>query len=130
MKKIITLFLMLGSFGLYAQEGSNGKIEEIKDPEIDQLISKRSELYGQPRSTKGFRVLIYNGEDRETYINMKQKYLDLYPGDKTYLTYEVPNFQLKVGDCTTYREALELRKKLSGEFKGAVVVEDRIRVNN
>lgn len=124
---LLAAFLIVGAGGLFAQE--KGTIEEIKDPEIDALIAKRTALYAGPREVKGYRVRLYSGDDRQAYIQMKQKYQTLYPQGSSYLKYVAPDFMLQAGDCRTYAEALKLRKKLLTDFPEAQVVEEMITVN-
>lgn len=119
--------LLLAAGSLSAQE--RGKIEEIKDPEIDALIAKRAELYARPREVKGYRVQLYSGSERETYIEMRNRYRLLYPDGTSHLHYQAPEFSLEVGDCRTLAEANRLRDKLIKDFEDATVVEATITVN-
>lgn len=118
--------LLLSASSLLAQE--RGKVEEIKDPEIDALIARRAELYTQPREEKGYRVEIYSGPEREAYIEMRNKYRSLYPQIETHLQYVEPDFKLQVGDCRTLAEANRLRDQLLTDFEDAAVVEATITV--
>lgn len=122
---MIVLLLCAGS--LFAQEG---KIEVIKDPEIDALIAKRADLYARPHEVKGYRVQLYRGSQREAYIEMRNRYRTLYPQGESHLHYQAPDFSLQVGDCRTMAEAYRLRDKLKKDFKGAAVVEAMITVNS
>lgn len=129
MKKLLVsaVVLLLGAGSLFAQE--RGKVEEVKDPEIDALIAKRAALYSEPHDIKGYRVQLYNGSDRETYIEMRNRYRILYPEGESHLNFEAEKFSLQVGNCRTLAEASKLRDKLLKDFEDATVVETMITVN-
>ncbi|HYH55026.1 MAG TPA: SPOR domain-containing protein [Anseongella sp.] len=122
-----TVILLFCASGLLAQE--RGKVEEAKDPEIDALIAKRTALFAGPREVRGYRVQLYSGPDRQVYIQMKQKYRNLYPQGASYLKYEAPNFRLQAGNCETLAEANRLKEILAKDFEGATVVEETVVVN-
>lgn len=129
MKRIFlpAIALLFCAGGLFAQE--RGKVEEVKDPEIDALIAKRTALYAGPREVQGYRIQLYNGPDRQMYIQMKQKYRSLYPEGESYLKYTTPNFKLQAGNCETLSEANKLKEALAKDFEGARVVEEMITIN-
>src|SRR3546814_8454704 len=104
---------LLGAGSLFAQE--RGRVEEIKDPEIDALIAKRSDLYTRPHELKGYRVELYSGPEREAYIDMRNKYRTLYTPGETHLHFETPDLSLQVGRFRTLAEAHRLRVKIGSE---------------
>src|ERR1043165_3838804 len=60
--------------------------------------SSSSNKAGSIRSARGFRVQIYNGNDRKRATELKVDFMRKYPSVRTYMTYIQPQFRVKVGD--------------------------------
>jgi hypothetical protein len=131
MKKSILLafsFLLLASC-LLAQE--RGKVEVIKDPRIDTLIAKRQSLRASNPvmasfSGNGYRVQIFNGISRADAYNAQAKVQAKYPGMRTYISYNEPNFKVKAGDFRTRMEAEKFKQELQAIFAGLFIISEKI----
>jgi hypothetical protein len=78
---------------------------------------------------KGFRVQIYNGNDREKAIKVKTEFMRHFPGMHTYLTYLAPCFRVKVGDYRNRNEALGMLKEANSMYDSpCMIVPDDITV--
>lgn len=82
------------------------------------------------RSHRGYRVQIYNGNDRAKATQVKLDFMRRYPGVRTYLTYVQPQFRVKVGNYSTRAEAEKLYNQLSTLYSPCMIVNDIIEVNN
>jgi hypothetical protein len=51
-----------------------------------------------------------------------------YPGITVYLSYQQPNFKVRCGDFRTKAEACRLLNEVSGQYPGAYIVRDYIRL--
>jgi len=115
-------------FSCSASAQTSGKVEVIKDPRIDTLIAKRAELsksvgIGQ---LMGFRVQLYSGSVRKDAYNLQARFQQDFPDIRSYVTYNEPNFKLRVGDFRTHMEAERFQEQLKRTYEGTFIVTDKI----
>lgn len=84
---------------------------------------------GVIRSGRGFRVQIYNGNDRNKATQTKVDFMKRFPGVRTYLTYVQPQFRVKVGDFRTREEAQKMYQQASTLYNPCMIVPDIIVIN-
>ena len=96
------------------------------------LIKKQSQVnedLNKKKSTRGFRLLVINSNQREDAINGKTKLYQLFPELKTYLYYQAPYFKLKAGNFKERKDAEDYQLKLNKYFpNGVFVMTDVIEV--
>jgi hypothetical protein len=110
-------------------EASMGVIVHA-DHRLDVLMKKyRNVQHGIIRSGKGFRVQIYNGNDRNKATQTKVDFMRRFPGIRTYMTYVQPQFRVKVGDYRTRQDAQEMYKQVSTLYNPCMIVPDIIVIN-
>lgn len=120
---------------LFAQ--TRGEVTEIKDPLIDSLIAKRIELNTKKATTTnpvgtaifngmGYRVQVFYGSDRKEAFNEQARFRSLYPRIMTYITYNEPNYRLKVGDFRTRMEAQSFLNELKSSFPTLFIFREKI----
>lgn len=116
--------------------GGNNKIETGQgivihaDTRLAVLLKKhKNAQLGVIRSGQGYRVQIYNGNDRVKANQIKVDFIRRFPGIRTYLTYVLPQFRVKVGDFRSRAEAYELYKKVSELYNPSMIVPDIIVIN-
>jgi hypothetical protein len=107
---------------------TRGKVEVIKDPLIDTLISRRPTLnvINGDQSSSGFRVQIYFGSNRQAAYDAQAKFNEEYPEFRTYITYTEPNFRVHAGDFRTHLEAEKLQKEVAGMFTSLFIIPEKI----
>ncbi|RZK63482.1 MAG: SPOR domain-containing protein, partial [Pedobacter sp.] len=112
-----------------------GEVTVIKDPLIDSLIAKRSEVYkttgevkiGKPIvSSYGYRVQVFYGSDRREVFNQQARFKSLYPKFNTYLIYKEPNYYIRVGDFRTRLEAQSLMNEIRPAFPTLFIFREKI----
>lgn len=100
------------------------------DPRLDILVKKHTNVKrGLIHSSRGYRVQIYNGNDRNQATRIKVDFMRRYPGTRTYMTYVAPQFRVKVGDFKSRGEASKLQSQVSGLYTPTMIVPDIIVVN-
>ncbi len=77
---------------------------------------------------QGYRILAYNGSERQTVMNLRKAIIARLPEQKDYLTYQQPNFRLKIGDYFSRIEAQQVLNKISDLIPDALIVNDQINV--
>jgi len=134
MQKIL-LVVLIGCFslGAFAQADSTSSIVIHKDPRIDLLVKKQSQINEETtrearRSVPGFRIQVINTSDRNAAINAKTKVYQLYPELKAYLLYQSPYFRLRVGNFKDKEEADDYIKALAKQFGNVYLVRDIVEI--
>ena len=112
-----------------AKEIANGVVIHA-DPRLAILEKKhRNVQLGVIRSGRGYRVQIYNGNDRTRATQTKIDFMRRFPGIRTYMTYVQPQFRVKVGDFRTRADAHKLYEQVSGLYNPSMIVPDIIVIN-
>lgn len=131
---IFILFCVSGP--LSAQQQFQYKHITIKeDPLIEQYYKKAgaagTDVTGTAAATsaKGFRVQIYNGNDRTKASEAKMKFIKKHPGIRSYIVFNNPQYRVRVGDFTTREEAETFMEKLKGDFQPTMVIPDLINIS-
>jgi len=134
MQKIL-LVVLIGCFslGAFAQADSTSSIVIHKDPRVELLVKKQSQINEETtrearRSVPGFRIQVINTSDRNAAINAKTKVYQLYPELKAYLLYQSPYFRLRVGNFKDKEEADDYIKALSKQFGNVYLVRDIVEI--
>lgn len=131
---------------LSARAQEKGQVVVIKDPRIEALQERRfgtkitagtgGSTAAQPvdkttatRTTqRGFRVQIYSGSSRNEAYAEQARFQRLYKDIDTYVSYEEPNYRVKVGDFRGRSEANRLMQSLRGQFNSVFIFTEDIFV--
>jgi hypothetical protein len=92
---------------------------------MHKAASNRRVFIGKVR---GFRVQIYCSDDRKKANQAKLQFMQSFLGIRSYLSYVMPQFRVRVGDFRSKREAIELYRKLSKDFPNCMIVPDIVNV--
>ncbi|WP_257658674.1 SPOR domain-containing protein [Parapedobacter lycopersici] len=139
----LALLVCIGWVDAHAQQ-SKGRVEIVADPLISVMqrnrkgtnITAASESRSRPvdkstatrTTTMGFRVQIYSGADRSEAYAEQTRFKNLYKDIDTYVTYEEPNYRVKVGDFRSRGEAQNLMQGLRRQFNNVFVFTEEIFV--
>ena len=112
--------LTLGCFFSAAAQRTDssirGTVTVIKDPRMDALGRKMAEynddLSMKIRSGKGYRLMVLSTNDRELAMKVRSQLYRLFPDQKQYMSYQVPNIKIKFGNYLDKDEAEKARKQL------------------
>jgi hypothetical protein len=140
MRIIYALLLILLPAGLYAQEARDEQVADTAgvvlhaDPRVAMLFQKKHEtgyhgIRGAIRSQRGYRVQIYNGNDRAVANQRKVDFVRRYPNMRSYMSFISPSFRLKVGDFASRGDAVKFLQQVSGIYSASMVVPDIVEIN-
>lgn len=107
---------MLGIISTQAQE----------EREINDVLNKRIEYNKNNRKGKGFKIQLYNGSESKAY-RIKGNFEATF-GMVAVLSYESPEWKVRVGNYKTRLEADRALLKIKEKFAGAIVLETDIRL--
>ena len=123
MKRLIFLLFILLSTNLsFAQKtvttyNDDSTLMITKDPRYDQLVAKQKR-----------QNLIYFGGVRQKASEVKLDFNSKYPGVPAYLTYQQPNFKVRVGDYRSRFEAQKFLKEIDGMFPSGFIVPEDVKL--
>jgi len=124
MKNLILLFTVIQFFAF----GQDGVIYH-QDGKIDQLIQQQAQDNSLGNSNlTGFRIQINFDEVRQTIETERDRFLSIYPEITAYITFNAPNFYLKVGDYRSSLDAESDKVKLIQQFPSAFVLKEKINL--
>ncbi len=104
-----------------SRKGTNITATSTSPPPVDKENATRT-------TTMGFRVQIYSGSDRTEAYAEQARFKRLYKDIDTYLSYEEPNYRVKVGDFRNRSEAQDLMQGLRKQFNNVFVFTEEIYV--
>lgn len=88
---------------------------------VDKSTARRT-------TQRGFRVQIYSGASRNEAYAEQARFQQLYRDIDTYISYEEPNYRVKVGDFRGRSEATRLMQSLRGQFNNVFIFTEDIFV--
>jgi len=121
-----SLFFILPVFSAFCQK--SGKVDVIvSDERINTLLAKHISFNENRETINGFRIQIFFDSGN----NSKSKAVDVMNAFKTkyskvgaYLTFQEPNYKIRVGDFRTRMDAQRFLHKISDAYPNAFVVMD------
>jgi hypothetical protein len=102
---------------------SIGQINVVKDSRIDEKIQNKAQ-----KQLLGYRVQICFDSDKTLVDQMRAKFISQYPKIDTYITFDAPNFNLKVGDFRTQIEAEKLKEKIVADYSITIIHKELINL--
>jgi len=137
----VGLFASLLFSSGYAQQ--KGQVEIVADPLISLMqrnrmgtnitaTSSAKPVVDKKNATRttamGFRVQIYSGANRSEAYAEQARFKRLYKDIDTYVSYEEPNYRVKVGDFRSRSDAQELMQGLRKQFNNVFIFTEEIYV--
>ena len=106
-----------------------GDKETVLDKPIMSASGKKK-VTGSIYTAKGFRIIIYNGPDRKQAIEAKNKFSNAFGSQRSYMSYNVPSYKIKVGDFESKKDATDFLRTVSAQFPSSFIVPDIVTVKN
>lgn len=97
---------------------------------VDSLLMNHILQNQRKEGTEGFRVEIFfssGSKSRENAMRKKTEFLRNFPDQTAYMSFQSPNFKVRVGDCRTKNEALKLKEEIRSHYPNAFIVPDMIQ---
>jgi hypothetical protein len=113
-----------------AVSGSGGDIEVIRDNKLDALVNKQGQVAspaGGPQ-INGYRIQLFFDSNKSNINGAKSWFISRFPKVDTYITYDQPNFLIKVGDFRTRLEAERIKAQIVEQFPTSFIVREKINL--
>lgn len=103
--------------------GSITYIADDRVADMYQLYLKENE---KEPVVQGYRIQLASGQDRNNINAAKTKFYSKFPTLRPFITYQQPNFKLRVGAYRTKLEAQRMLLEIHQEFGDAFIIRDDI----
>lgn len=101
---------------------------DINQP-LDEFLEKVIEHNADNNSYQGYTVQVYTGNSREKANEAKNMVYSLLPDSNPAISFDPPNYKVKVGEFTDRLEAQSAYAALKGNFPVVLIVPERFPVN-
>lgn len=95
------------------------------DSRVDTLLEIHREENLRKVGLDGFRVQIFQGTKEEAY-QVKGRFISAHENTRAYVSFNAPDFRVRVGDFRTRSEAIKIKQEVKNEYPAAYVVDDFI----
>ncbi len=99
-----------------------------KDARFDELVTKQKDQNLINQTIHGYRIQIYFGFNRQKASEVKLNFASKYPDMSAYLSYQQPNFKIRIGDFINRYEAQKFLKEINGLFPTSFIVPDDVKL--
>jgi len=129
-KTSLFLFFLILPIAVFAQQRIvPGEVNIIQDDRVNTLVEKHIQNNQNFNGLTGYRIQIFfdsgsNAKNRAN--NERRRFLALYPQSKAYVTFDAPNFKVRVGNFRSRLEAERFLKDIQKHFEMAYVVPSKI----
>lgn len=113
--------LILGFFVLKTTLTVFGQISLSTDERLSRAVSSRLK-----RDIYGYRIQLAFDYDKPKVDLIRQAFLSQFPHIETYITFEAPNFNLKVGNFRTQIEAELVKEKMVLQYPLNNILKEKI----
>ena len=130
MRVIFLGVILFGIFPqLFSQDIESGHVKVIQDSRVDTLMEKYIMVNKFDPDIKGFRIEIFfdsGNQSKNKAIEAKSEFVNRFPEVPSYLTFQPPNYKVRVGDFRTKMEADKFLKQIENTYPSAFIVADKI----
>jgi hypothetical protein len=131
LKRFLTGFLIVCPALSFAQKmittyHKDSTIILTRDERLDKLITKQKDYNTLKQTIPGYRIQIYFGGVRPKASEVKIDFTRQHSDIPAYLTYNAPNYKVRVGDFRTRLEATKFMKSIEGQYPTMFIVPDEV----
>ncbi|MDZ4757001.1 MAG: hypothetical protein SGJ10_02525 [Bacteroidota bacterium] len=95
---------------------------------VDSLMEAQIAKNKETNSISGYRVQLMQTTDRKKANDSKTALLEKYPDMDVYITFQAPNYKVRVGNYTKRIDCVTIYKLLLNDFPQSFVVPDKIEL--
>ena len=104
------------------------KLHVQSDSKLNDLIQAHKYINSRKETMSGFRVQLYAGRGESGARRQIARAMNLFPDHQSYLTFNSPNYVVKVGDFLDKEEAFLFTRKLREFFPDAFPVPAKVKI--
>jgi len=96
--------------------------------ELDDFLNEITQRNQESNTYQGYTVQVYTGSSREKANEAKNKVYNLLPEANPTISFETPNYKVKVGEFTDRLEAQPVYSALKPGFPTVLIVPERFPI--
>ncbi|NCC98536.1 MAG: SPOR domain-containing protein [Bacteroidia bacterium] len=124
MRKISIIITLTLTFTINVLAADGGLIIINQDNRLNELVHQNTGISQIPEnnaiSVSGYRVQLYSGNNpqssKQEAFKLEKELTEFYPEMRSYVTYNAPFWKVRIGDFTSYYEALLFSRRLKVDF--------------
>jgi len=133
---ILTILGCMIGGSLLSQPDGEGNVVIIQDPRIDTILQRHVQmneallLNTDNYAIDGYRIQIFEESGNKSSTRAREVMAEFsvkYPDIPVYLTWQAPNFKVRVGDFGTRMSAEGFLNKIKRNYPIAWVIKDKIK---
>ena len=117
-----TLLLVVFSFFINAQEG---EVRVSQDSDIDKLLEYKKDI----KTSKVYRIQVYQSVDPDKAQHEKANFLNSYGEWPVEIVWNTPNYKVWVGNFATRLEAERAGAKIKRKYMNAIIFQPKTGKN-
>ena len=132
MKKVIYLLFFIPIYmnaqsdTLFTKEKA---IKSINERGINNLVSKYEKILRSRNGIQGWRLQLKFKAKETEIMQLKLKFMRLYPKIPILLEYQEPYYRIRVGNCRTKLEAIKIKHLINKQFPNTYPVPEIIDIS-
>lgn len=115
----ITILLIALSLSVNAQEG---EVRVSQDSDIDKLLEYKKDI----KTSKVFKIQVYNSTDPDKAQREKANFLNSYSEWPVEIIWNTPNYKVWVGNFATRLEADRAWAKIKKKYMNAIIFQPKL----
>lgn len=115
----ITILLLAFSLTTYAQQG---EVNIDQDSDIDKLLEYKKDI----KTTKVYRIQVYQNVDPDKAQREKSNFLNSYGEWPVEIVWNTPNYKVWVGNFATRLEADRALAKIKKKYMNAIIFQPKL----
>ncbi len=124
----LTIWILLSVIVVVSSESyAQGTVTEHSEPSIKILQEEYLKISEKQSGITGYRIHITSTNNRTEVNQLKAKLYQSHPEMKPFITYQAPNFKLRVGNFLYKIDAYNALQQLILEFPGAFIVNEELK---
>ncbi len=130
---ILFLLVFLPVVSFSQQRAVEGEVTIIQDDRVNELIDKHIHANTAFSGLTGYRIQIFfdsGSNARNKANNERRRFMTLFPHTIAYVSFDAPNFKVRVGNFRTRLEAEKMLRDIQKHFQMAYVVPSKIELPN
>lgn len=121
--------LIIGATLLIFSTKTYSQVEVVADGRLQTILEKHIEYNQMTKNVLGYRIKVatFTGEGAKSKaFNLKEQLNKAFPEERSYVFFDEPNFNVKLGDFMTRLDAYSTYMKVKAQLKTCFIVQDYI----
>jgi hypothetical protein len=105
------------------------QVEVVADGRLQTILEEHITYNQMAKNFIGYRIKVatFTGEGAKSKaFNLKDQLMKAYPNERSYVFFDEPNFNVKIGDYVSRLDAYSTYMKIKPQISTALIVKDYI----